>query len=116
LLLPLGLTTALFAFFFSEDLLYQLYDVYRNGSRDIEQLRYSGKVFSFILTTFLPMSMIFVFSTLLTAKADLKMLNIFALITLIANLLLNFILIPLHGSLGASISALITQSIFALLC
>lgn len=106
-----SITVASTAVFFGEDLLYYMYKI-----NDVEQLRLSASVFGNIMLAFIPMSLIFVFSTLLTAKRDLLYLNIFAAAALICNLVLNLILIPKYQSFGASISSLSTQSLFALLC
>ncbi len=111
MLLIVSLTVASAAFFFSEDIMAALYKY-----ADIEHLRLSSRVFSNILMAFIPMSLTFVFSTLLTAKRDLFYLNLFALSALICNVVLNLLLIPNYSSYGASISSLITQSVFAFLC
>lgn len=106
-----SVTVASAAVFFGEDLLFYMYKI-----NDVEQLRLSASVFGNIMLAFIPMSLIFVFSTLLTAKRDLVYLNIFAAAALICNLVLNLILIPKYQSFGASISSLCTQSLFAVLC
>lgn len=110
LLLMVSITASSAAYLFNEPIMARLYDF-----ADIEQLRLSASVFGNILMAFIPMSMTFVFSTLLTAKRDLFYLNLFALSALICNVVLNLILIPKYGSYGASISSLATQSLFAVL-
>lgn len=114
ILLPVAVSVSLGAFLFSEKLMPVLYDVYKTS--DISYLMLGSKVFSNILLSFIPMSLTFVFSTLLTAKADLRYLNIFALSALVCNFTLNYFLIPERQSWGASLSTLITQSLFAVLC
>jgi O-antigen/teichoic acid export membrane protein len=52
----------------------------------------------------------YIFGTLLTANGSLKILNILALIALIANFGLNLWLIPKYQALGAAYAAIITQS------
>lgn len=111
LLSIVSLTVASAAIAFGEDLLYVMYHI-----EDPVKLAWSASVFSNIMSAFVPMSLIFVFSTLLTAKRDLKYLNIFAFSALCCNLILNLILIPAYQSKGASISSLCTQSLFAILC
>jgi O-antigen/teichoic acid export membrane protein len=106
-----SITVASTALFFGEDLLFMLYKI-----QEVENLRLSASVFGNIMLAFVPMSLIFVFSTLLTAQRDLKYLNWFAFAALTCNLVLNLILIPKYQSLGASISSLTTQSLFAVLC
>lgn len=110
LLLQVSITVAGAAFLFGEDIMAALYKF-----GDVDQLRLSASVFGNILLAFIPMSLTFVFSTLLTAKRDLKYLNIFALCALFCNISLNLLLIPKYGSFGASVSSLVTQSVFALL-
>lgn len=111
LLSVVSLTVAGAAITFGEDLLYVMYQI-----PDPDNLAWSASVFGNIMSAFVPMSLIFVFSTLLTAKRDLKYLNIFAFAALSCNLILNLILIPAYQSKGASISSLCTQSLFAILC
>ncbi len=81
-----------------------------------EILIVASSVFKNIIWCFVPMCFVFVFGTLLTAKKDLKMMNIFAIISVLINLILNLILIPKYQSYGASISSAITQSLFGSLC
>ncbi len=76
----------------------------------------SAKVFSNIMLCFVPMCLIYTFGTLLTAKGDIKSMNIFAIIALTVNIGLNTYLIPKYQSYGASFSSLITQTIFAGAC
>jgi O-antigen/teichoic acid export membrane protein len=52
----------------------------------------------------------YIFGTLLTANASLKILNILALIALITNFGLNLVLIPKYQALGAAYAAIITQT------
>lgn len=75
---------------------------------------YSYSVFSVIILSFVPMSATYVFGTLLTANGNLKELNKMALLGLMFNLVLNFILIPIIGAMGAAIATLLTQFFTAL--
>ena len=65
---------------------------------------------------FIGSSFILVFGTLLTAAMELKYLNIAALVTLIVNWVLNFILIPIHGAAGAAIATVVSQVLFGTVC
>ncbi|NPA33333.1 MAG: oligosaccharide flippase family protein [Chlorobi bacterium] len=58
----------------------------------------------------------YVYSTYLTATGQTKFLNSFALITFLLNAVLNWILIPSYGALGAAIATVVAQAIFASLC
>jgi O-antigen/teichoic acid export membrane protein len=86
---------------------------YRN---EIMQLMYHGKVDPFLANVFgclmftqLAISTVYIYGTLLTANGNLKFLNIVSAAGLILNILLNFILIPFYGALGAVVATLATQ-------
>lgn len=111
ILLIISITVALAAHLYSEDIMKSLY-VFENE----EEILISASVFRNIMLTFIPMSLTFVFSTLLTAKKDIWYMNIFALTAFVCNCTINLFLIPEYKSFGASIGSLITQSVFALLC
>lgn len=72
-------------------------------------------VLNLLMFTFIPISSIYIFGTLLTANGDLKKLNIIAFVGIVLNLSLNFIFIPKFAAKGAAISALATQSIVAIM-
>ncbi len=72
-----------------------------------------AEVLSLLMFTFIPISSIYIFGSLLTAKGNLKVLNTIAFSGIIFNVLLNFIFIPSEGALGAAKAALITQTIVA---
>jgi O-antigen/teichoic acid export membrane protein len=107
-----SLTVALASVLMSEDILKLLN--YRYSSHG--ELLASAAVFRNIMLCFIPMSMIYVYSTLLTARRDIVYMNVFAVIALLVNVVLNLFLIPEYKSYGASLSSLATQSIFSLLC
>jgi O-antigen/teichoic acid export membrane protein len=90
---------------------------------DILQLRFPTKAdshgvdaFKIIMFGFIGSSFILVFGTLLTAALQLKYLNITALITLTVNWLLNWLLIPAHGAVGAAIATAVSQLMFGGIC
>jgi O-antigen/teichoic acid export membrane protein len=70
--------------------------------------------FQWIMLSFLPICMIMLFGTLLTANGSLKTLNYLSLFGLIINILLNFIFIQYWGAWGASLATLITQGSLAI--
>lgn len=111
LLMVIAIPVALASNFFGEKIMYAMYHF-----NDIEELILSGNVFGNILFCFIPMCLVYTFGTLLTAKGDIKSMNIFAVIALTVNVGLNLFLIPKYQSFGASYSSLITQTIFAGLC
>ena len=65
--------------------------------------------FCLLIICFIPISMSFIFGTLLTANGSLKILNIVSFIGVVLNFFSNALLIPVIGAKGAAISALITQ-------
>lgn len=111
ILLFIALTTALAAWLYAEPIFRALYTF-----GDIEHLLLSASVFRNIMLSFVPMSITFVFSTLLTAKKDIWHMNLFALAAFVCNFSVNYFLIPAQASYGASWGTLITQTVFALLC
>jgi O-antigen/teichoic acid export membrane protein len=71
---------------------------------------YATQVFGWVILCFIPLCFMYIFGTLLTANASLKILNILALIALITNFILNLALIPKYQALGAAYAAVITQT------
>lgn len=73
-------------------------------------------VLAWLMTAYLPMSLVYVFGTLLTALNRLSLLNMLALGALLVNIVGNLLLVPQHGALGAAWSAGITQLCFCSGC
>ena len=71
-------------------------------------------VFKVLIFGLIPISLTYVFGTLLTANGNLKTLNVLALITLVLNVILNIVLIPRYGSVGSAIAGVTAQSFMAL--
>ena len=71
-------------------------------------------VFSILVWGIVPISMTYVYGTLLTAAGKLRPLNILAAATLVINIVVNLIAIPRHGAVGSAWAALIAQSFMAL--
>ena len=111
ILLLTALVVGMGSMFYNERIMKMMYDY-----ADVAVWQYSSQTFKLIMLSFIPMALIFVFSTLLTAQKDIYYLIMFAAIALMVNLLLNFILIPSYNILGAAVATLVTQSVFALLC
>ncbi len=110
-LLIISITVAIAANGFKDGIMQSLYKF-----NDIEGVIASANVFGNIMLCFVPMCMVYIFGTLLTAKGDIKMMNIAAIISLSVNVILNLILIPKYESYGASISQLVTQIVFSAIC
>lgn len=76
---------------------------------------YWSLIFGWLMINFIPMSSIYIFGTLLTARGSLKILNSIALGGMVLNVTLNFFLIPRYGALGATMATLVTQVVAAVL-
>jgi O-antigen/teichoic acid export membrane protein len=75
----------------------------------------SPKTFVLLMISIIPVSITYIFGTLLTADGHLMKLNAVAGIALVVNVLLNIFLIPRMGVAGAAASALATQLLGAIL-
>lgn len=75
----------------------------------------SAEVFKVLILCIIPISLTYIFGTLLTAAGSMRLLNISATIGITTNLLINLLLIPRWGAYGAAIASLSTQSLMALL-
>lgn len=73
----------------------------------------STPVFRILIISSLAFGSTYVFGTLLTARGNLRALNIVALSGFVLNIGLNFILIPKYGAEGAAIATVFTQFITA---
>ncbi|MBI9033772.1 MAG: oligosaccharide flippase family protein [Bacteroidales bacterium] len=94
-----SVTVALMVSFYSYELMDLMYDKY---------IAESAQVNALLIFSFIPISMIYIFGTLLTANGNLKQLNYIALFSMIINISFNIILIPellAKGSVYASLGA-----------
>lgn len=71
-------------------------------------------IFIMLMSSIVPVSLTYIFGTLLTADGKLKRLIILATITIVINISLNLVTIPHWGAKGAAFSALISQLFTAL--
>jgi O-antigen/teichoic acid export membrane protein len=81
----------------------------------IGQIHEAQKVFVFLIIGFIPISVTYIFGTLLTANGSLRALNIMALTGMIINIGLNFFLIPQFMAVGSAYASVITQFVTALI-
>lgn len=72
-----------------------------------------ANVFSVLVFGIIPISMTYVFGTLLTAAGQLRWLNILATITLVINVLVNVVSIPYLGAVGSAWASLSAQTFMA---
>lgn len=93
-------------FFFRQELMHLLY---------VKSDQHYGNIFGLLMIGFLLISMVYIFGTLLTARGNLRTLNLIAVVGLGLNILLNVWLIPKYQAEGAAIATLCTQFIVTLL-
>lgn len=114
--------TALISYFFGNQILHLLYP--NTPQTMISQLNDTvvqvGQIlpftFKILMTAFIPMALIHVFGTFVTALGQIKWLSFLAIICVGVNIAVNAILIPKYGAMGASVGCLVTQTVFALAC
>lgn len=105
ILLPVSFLVMIIAVFFNKEIM-QLLNPALPQSK--------GWVFMWLMAAFPAFSISNVYSTLLTANGNLKLMNKIALIGVAVNLIMNALLIPRYHALGAAVTACTTQSIIAL--
>ena len=106
LLISGSVIVASIMYLFRQDFLKLLYD-----NVSIE----SSNTFGILILSFIPVSITYVYGTLLTANGNLKKLNQMAAICVALNLILNFIFIQQWKAEGAAFATLLTQSAMAII-
>lgn len=78
----------------------------------------SGATHAFILLmlTLIPVAIIFIYSTVLTAAGSFRLLGLITMGGMVLNVALNLVLIPSHHAAGSAFAALATQSVVAMAC
>jgi O-antigen/teichoic acid export membrane protein len=105
LLMVAGISAAVISNFYKTEMIDLLYHSHTPAS---------SKIFGILMTGFLFVSMSYLYGTLLTANHNLRHLNTVAAITVVINIGLNLVLIPLHQALGAAIASLVSQGFYAI--
>lgn len=105
LLFVVSVSLAIASWFYRFEIMDLLYD---------HLIEESAAVFGVLMFCFVAISTTYVFGTLLTAKGNLKQLNIIAAVGMLLNITLNVILIPRLGALGSAWTSLTTQGIMAI--
>ncbi len=100
LMLLLSTSAGLAVLFYREEIMRLLY---------ITGDTYSAGILGLLMVSFICISIIYVFGSLLTAGGNIKMLNIISIAGLIINVALNLILIPQQKALGAAAATVATQ-------
>lgn len=72
-----------------------------------------ASVFRILVFGIIPISVTYVFGTLLTAGGKLRQLNIFAATSLVVNVVINILLIPRFGAVGSAWAGLSAQVLMA---
>ena len=106
LIIVLSVTVSVVAVFFGEEVISLLYP---------EHSALSPQIFSVLMCSFIPISITYIFGTLLTANGSMRQLNTMAAFGVLINIGLNLLLIPEFKALGAAYVSLITQSITAII-
>ena len=70
-------------------------------------------VFRVVIFGFIPISLTYIFGTLLTAGGHLRQLNLFAAASLVLNVAVNLLLIPRFGAAGSAWASLTAQTFMA---
>lgn len=105
LITPLSIAVVILASFPGE-ILGLLYDI-----PSVEAV----KAFPLLMVALIPVSVTYIYSTILTASGNIRRLGAITLSAMIINLTLNLILIPSHAGSGAAVAALATQSLVAVM-
>jgi O-antigen/teichoic acid export membrane protein len=98
--------TAILCAFFGDEIMHLLY--HQAGA-------YSVRIFSLLMISFIPISSVYIFGTLLTAHGSMKILNTIAAGGIVVNVILNLVMIPSYGALGTTLATLFTQTVVAVL-
>jgi O-antigen/teichoic acid export membrane protein len=130
LVLWVSMGAAMGAWFYGEPLINWLYHgqmelgatLTQNGVDIPQAMVYSGEIlnaamiFKVLMLAFVPMSLVHIFGTYVTAAGQMRWLATLAFICVGVNITFNYIEIPKVGALGAAAGCLITQWVFAGAC
>ncbi len=100
LLISIAIIIAIALSFFANDWMRLLYPT--NNSI------YLSQIFSILILSVIPICIYYIFSSALTAKGSLKILNLIAFGSLILNVLLNIFMIPHYHAYGAALATIIS--------
>jgi hypothetical protein len=105
MLLPFAFTVSVVSFFWGSDIMHLLY---KNAGA------YDASIFVWVMAAFPAYSIMYTYSTLLTANGNIGLLNKISFAGVIISLGINFYIIPHEKALGAAMTACMTQSLLAL--
>jgi O-antigen/teichoic acid export membrane protein len=105
LLLGVAISVAVAGLFFNKEIIQLMYH---------EAEMRSPEIFSVLMGGFVFISISYIYGTLLTANRNLKQLNLLAGITVVLNIGLNLLLIPVYKAYGAAIASISSQAFYAI--
>ncbi len=105
IMLPVAFMLSVASYYYGNDVMQMLY---------VSATPNDGRVFAILMASFPAYCMMYIYSTLLTANGNLRLLNKIALAGVIINLSLNSWLIPHYHAAGAAFTAFITQTTLAI--
>lgn len=112
MMIPLSVLVAVIGCINGGDIMQLLY--HRSALYATQHHAY-GWVFSCLILSFPAWCLMYVYSTLLTANASMKQLNLIALAGVVFNLSLNFYVVPHYGAMGGAATSVATQWLLAIL-
>lgn len=80
------------------------------------QILQVSMIFKVLMLAFVPMSLVHVFGTYVTAAGQMRWLAKLALVCVVINVAFNYSEIPKVGALAAAVGCLLTQWVFAMSC
>lgn len=101
IMMPIAFIVAVSTLFFSNELMQLLYHKSVAGK--------DAQVLMLLMASFPAYCIMYIYSTLLTANGNLRILNIVSFSLVVFNVVVNFCLVPKYMSLGAAITALATE-------
>ena len=105
IILSIAIALSIPVFFWKEEIMILLY---------LQGDAYWGQVLGWLMLSFIAGCIIYVYSALLTAADRLMKMNVFFVIGIFLNILLNYVLIPYDKAAGAALATLLTQSFIAI--
>lgn len=107
IMMPLSFVAAITAMFFGNELMQFLYHKASTVG--------DGKLFALLIWSFPAYCLMYIYSTLLTAKGKIHLLNKISAIIVAINLLLHYVLISQYQAVGAAITVLLCEWLVAVL-
>jgi O-antigen/teichoic acid export membrane protein len=107
IMMPLSFVVAVSALFFGDEIMQFLY---HKASAEGD-----GKIFALLMWSFPAYCLMYIYSTLLTAKGNIQLLNKISVVIVAINLLLHYVLITQYQAAGAAITVVITEWLVAAL-